>query len=223
MQTSELARIVDELSVEPEEGLTPQQVVDQAAAIVPGCDMCSLFVRKNETVELAACTDPVAREIDDVQFDLGEGPCLTVLGEHEFVFVRDVGADSRWPRWSEAAVAAGVASSLSVHLGSAETRIACLNMYSRAPDGFDEDATDRALVYARLAALALVQAREVSGLRSALHSRMVIGAAQGVLMERYGLSLERAFEVLRRHSNESNTKLRDVAHSVLDSAGRSAG
>lgn len=52
-------------------------------------------------------------------------------------------------------------------------------------------------------------------LREALESRHVIGMAQGILIARYGLSIERAFEFLRRLSQDNNTKLKDVAAAVV--------
>lgn len=216
MQDSELAHIVEELSTEPEQGYTLQQVVDQAVLNVPGCDMCSVFVRQDQRVDVAATTDPVARRVDDLQFDLDEGPCLSVLQDREIARVHDTREETRWPAWTDAARDEGVRSSLSVRLDIEQPFFACLNMYSREVGGFDDDAVDLAIVYARLASVAILQAREIAGLRSALHNRLVIGAAQGILMERYGLSLDRSFEVLRRRSNESNTKLREVAQGVVD-------
>lgn len=216
MQDNQLAVIVEQLAAEPEEAYTLQQVADQAVANIPGCHMCSIFLRHGNKVDVAAVTDPVAARVDQSQFDLDEGPCLSVLAEHDIEVVPDLSEDGRWPRWSTSAQAEGIRSSLSVRLASAGPVYASLNMYSHAVDAFDEDAVDRAVVYARLASVALTQAREIGGLRNALQNRLVIGAAQGILMERYGLSLNRAFEVLRRRSNESNTKLRDVAQDILD-------
>jgi len=219
MHDQQLARIVEQLAHEPEEALTIQQVVDQAVANIPGCHMCSVFVRSGTDVEVAATTDPAAARVDEWQFELDEGPCLTVLIDHEIAKVVDTDREDRWPAWSEAARGEGVRSSLSVRLATTTPLFACLNMYSRDVDGFDDDAVDLAAVYARLASVAMDRAREISGLRSALQNRLVIGAAQGILMERYGLSLDRSFEVLRRHSNDSNTKLRVVAQGVVDGVG----
>lgn len=216
MNDADLAHIVEQLSTEPEESLTLQQVVDQAVRYVPGCDMCSVFVRRNGDVEVAATTDPLATRVDELQFEYDEGPCLSVLREHEIASVPDTALDERWPRWSDGAVEHGVRSSLSLRLAIEEPYLACLNMYSREVRGFDDDAVDLAAVYSRLASVAIMQARELSGLRSALNNRLVIGAAQGILMERYGLSLNRSFEVLRRRSNETNTKLHDVAQGLVD-------
>src|SRR5699024_1848671 len=72
-----------------------------------------------------------------------------------------------------------------------------------------------AAVYARLSGVALQQAYHADGLRTAMQSRLTIGAAQGILMERYNISLDRSFEVLRRRSNETNVKLRDVALAIV--------
>lgn len=216
MQDNQLALIVEQLAVEPEEAYTLQQVVDQAVVNIPGCHMCSIALRHGNKIEVAAVTDPVAARADQLQFDLDEGPCLSIVAGHEVEAVHDLAEEDRWPRWSASTQAEGIRSSLSVRLVSAGPIHASLNLYSHAVDAFDEDAVDRAIVYARLASVALNQAREIGGLRSALQNRLIIGAAQGILMERYELSLNRAFEVLRRRSNESNTKLRDVAQDILD-------
>lgn len=216
MDDEQLARIVEQLVRRPEEDFTVMQVVEQAMDNIPDCDMCSVFMRRNGTTEVAATTDPRAEQIDLAQMEFDEGPCLSVIEHAEINSVPDTARDERWPQWSRFARSLGARSSLSVRLATEPDVLASLNLYSRRTSGFDEDAIDRALVYARLATVALGHAREVTGLRTALTSRMVIGAAEGILMERYGLSLDRAFEVLRRQSNETNTKLRDVAQQVVD-------
>lgn len=48
-----------------------------------------------------------------------------------------------------------------------------------------------------------------------MRSRHVIGIAQGILMQRYGMGEGTAFEVLRRYSNQDNVKLRDLAQRVI--------
>lgn len=216
MDQHALAAIVEELNEEPEESFTLQRVVEQAVANIPGCDMCGVFLRRGSTVEIAATSDPLAGRIDHLQFELDEGPCLTVLRDHEIIRVADTAREPRWPRWAPEANQQGVGSSLSVRLAIESPLSGCLNMYSREAHAFDDDAVDLAAVYARLASVALSQAHEMTGLRSALQNRLVIGVAQGILMQRYSLSLDRSFEVLRRRSNETNTKLRDVAQEIVD-------
>ena len=64
---------------------------------------------------------------------------------------------------------------------------------------------------------ALNSARLVSGLQTAVHSRHLIGVAQGILMSTYDLTMDQSFELLRRYSSQTNTKIRDVAQHVVDS------
>ena len=64
--------------------------------------------------------------------------------------------------------------------------------------------------FAAHAANALGAARLVTGLQNAVHSRHLIGVAQGILMNRYELTLEQSFDVLRRFSSQANIKLRDL-------------
>jgi AmiR/NasT family two-component response regulator len=66
---------------------------------------------------------------------------------------------------------------------------------------------------------ASTRADTIEGLQYALHSRHAIGMAQGILMSRYGISQEAAFEVLKRYSSHANTKLREVAHEVVEQRG----
>jgi AmiR/NasT family two-component response regulator len=74
-------------------------------------------------------------------------------------------------------------------------------------------------VLARHAAIALSRVQDSEDYARAIDSRKLIGQAQGILMERYALDQDRAFEVLRRHSQDSNVKLRDVAQMIVDTSG----
>ncbi|HET7329086.1 MAG TPA: ANTAR domain-containing protein [Nocardioidaceae bacterium] len=56
-------------------------------------------------------------------------------------------------------------------------------------------------------------------LKTAVASRALIGQAQGVLMERFGLTREQAFAVLRRCSQDTNTKLRTIAEELVGTHG----
>ena len=61
----------------------------------------------------------------------------------------------------------------------------------------------------------LARAQHEQTLWEAIDSRHQIGQAQGILMERYNLSADQAFAVLRRYSQEQNRKLREVANEVV--------
>ena len=66
------------------------------------------------------------------------------------------------------------------------------------------------------AAAAILASRQGEQLQSALTTRDRIGQAKGIIMERYGIDDVQAFEMLRRLSQDSNTRLVDIAQQVID-------
>jgi hypothetical protein len=103
---------------------------------------------------------------------------------------------------------------MAIRLHTDTHTLGALNLYSDEPGNFSGEAGDVALIYAAHATEAMSKARLVTGLRTALESRHLIGIAQGVLAVQYDISYERAFEVLHRFSNDRNRKLREVAEEV---------
>jgi GAF domain-containing protein len=94
--------------------------------------------------------------------------------------------------------------------------LGALNMYDHLPERFDDDDVAVACLLARHAALAVATAQRESGLLRAVDTHALIGQAQGVLMERYGLDADAAFAVLARYSQDHKMKLYDVAESLLN-------
>ena len=167
-------------------------------------------------MELIAASSPLADTLDGWQDELGEGPGLAAIETNESQLVDDVRNDTRWPGWAARVTGAGVGSSFSVPLSTESHALGALNLYAAKPFAFDAVSVERAEIFASHATTAFVAARLVTGLRTAVQSRHVIGAAQGIIMQRYDMTLEASFEVLRRYSSHSNRKLRDVAQLVVD-------
>lgn len=216
------ARISNELLAEREEQPTLQSIVDLAVQTVPGCELAGVSVRRGRSrVETPASTSPLVDRVDALQYDLDEGPCLEAIRAEATYIVDDSATDPRWPRWGPKVAALGLRSILTVRLSPHDVQdvLGGLNLYASGRHAFSEDDVDIAQVYAAHAAGALDAAQVVTGLRTAMHTRHTIGVAQGLLMQRYGLSLDRSFEVLVRFSREHNVKLRVVAEGVVESGG----
>ena len=96
------------------------------------------------------------------------------------------------------------------------SRSRALNLYATSPLAFAPQDVDIALVYTIHAANALTSARLASGLQLVVHSRHLIGVAQGILMGTHQLSMEQSFELLRTYSSQENVKLRDLAQVVVE-------
>jgi GAF domain-containing protein len=212
-----LATVATELLAEPNESLTLRSIVARALDIVPGAESASLTVRRRRgQLQTLASTDERALRADELQYALHEGPCVDSVEKADWFRSSSVRHDPRWPRWGPAAADLGVGSLLSVLTFSGSEPRGALNMYNTREGAFDDaEQVDLAVLFAVHAANALTSARLVDGLEVAVGSRHLIGMAQGVVMERYGLSADQAFSLLQRLSSTTNTKLRDIAGQIV--------
>jgi GAF domain-containing protein len=210
------AQISQDLMRFGEERPTLQTVVERAVEVVPACDAASVTLRRrrNRTETVAASSD-IARQADQLQYDLNEGPCLEAAVTGEPRMSNHLADCEDWPRWGPRAAEIGIHALLGIQLSTDDEVLGALNLYSAKPDTFTRHDIDVAEIYATHATNALTAARLSSGLRTALHTRHMIGVAQGILMQIYELSMDQSFELLRRYSSHTNTKLGDVAEYVV--------
>jgi GAF domain-containing protein len=194
---------------------TLDKILEFALKAVGGDYAGVIFVRQRR-VETVAQTDPVVALLDQRQMELEEGPEVALASDRRSVLVEDTRTESRWPRWAKAAEEAGVRSLVGARLYARGDVMGSMNVYAERPGSFTADDRAVAQVLARHAAIALASVEEQSGLLRALDSRKLIGMAEGILMERFGLDDDEAFGVLRRYSQTRNTKLREVAQIVVD-------
>ncbi|WP_329484837.1 GAF and ANTAR domain-containing protein [Kribbella sp. NBC_01510] len=169
--------------------------------------------------EVAAVTDPVVADVYDLQLSSQTGPLVTALQEKTTVLIRDTTTDDRWPEWAAKVAALGVRSVLDVPLvtgGGAHQTVGVLGLYSPAADAFDADDEAIAHILARHASVAVASARHEETMAQAVDARKLVGQAMGILMERFDVDGDRAFAILKRYSQDNNTKLRDVAQHLID-------
>jgi GAF domain-containing protein len=192
-------------------------VLAAAKDTIAGVDTASITVlHRDGAVETVAGTDPLAYEIDQLQYDLGEGPCLDALRHEPVQRIDDMTSEQRWPRYAPAAADRGIRSQMGWELYDDDRSIGGLNLYSCRSDAFDDDTRHLAALFATHASLAMGRTRQVENLNTALATRKMIGQAIGVLMAQYQIDEDRAFEFLVRVSRDGNIKLRDVAQQIVD-------
>jgi transcriptional regulator with GAF, ATPase, and Fis domain len=172
-------------------------------------------------LETKASTGPLVDELDALQFDLREGPCVDAVRPDApaVTVVNDLRHEQRWPRYVPRAAQLGLTAQMGLRLFTEERVHGGLNLYSTSSDVFDDGSLTMAELFAVHASLALGRVRRESQLNDAIHSRLTIGQAVGILRERYKLDEDRAFGFLVRTSQNSNTKLRDVAQKIVDDVG----
>lgn len=199
------------------------EVASRAARTVTGVLACGVTVQATPGSRmLGATSDEFARRMDEIQYQVDDGPCLTALREDVTVVVADIAADRRWPDFSRRGRAAGAGSSLSVPLRLQGRAIGALNLYAREPQALSDEDRERAGRFADQAAGAVALAIRLADreersrhLEVALTSRSTIDQALGILMGQRRIPSTEAFDVLRRWSQRENVKLRDIAAGLI--------
>jgi transcriptional regulator with GAF, ATPase, and Fis domain len=195
---------------------TVERVLDFARTAVDCSHAAVVLVHAKRRLETLASTDPAIADLVARQMEVHEGPVLSIVKTHTSVLVQDTQHETHWPAWAATAATIGFRSMMGVRLYTSERTMGTLNMYDSRPDHFSTSDVEVAHILARHAAIALSRALDADHFARAIDSRKLIGQAQGILMERYALDQDGAFEVLRRYSQDSNVKLRDVAQMVVD-------
>ncbi len=163
----------------------------------------------------AASSDPLARLADNHQMELSEGPGWDALRSVDLHVADDVTADDRWPRWSPLVVQMGISATVAVPLFT-DTRLGAMTLYGRDPYAFDAPDIERARILGAHVSVVAAHSRMEQNLWRAIDGRNLIGQAQGILMERYQLTAEQSFALLRRYSQAQNVKLAKLALQLVE-------
>lgn len=206
---------------------TLDAITEATLKTVPGFDHAGIsIVHRNGSIETRSGSDPLVWELDELQYELREGPCYDAMMGAGVVVVENAQHDQRWPRYMSKAAQRGLRAQLAVGLFTEQDSVGGLNLYSTDAETVSADAVHIAELFASQAAIALGRSRYATQLNQALVTRKVIGQAIGILMGKYELTEERAFQFLIRTSSTSNIKLRDVAAELVrttnDHGGRGA-
>jgi GAF domain-containing protein len=213
-----LAALVDQVRSGLSEN-TLDAIVEHARATIDGCRWAGITIEKDKRFTTLASTGGPVEAVDRAQYEARQGPCVDAVVDDDVYLVPDMRTETRWPAWTPVAVREGVLATLSVPMYTPERTVGGLNLYGDAPGAFTSDDVDEALELAHAAARLLAVSTELQHLRSALRNRRTIGAAQGILRHRYGLSLDEAHRILVRLSRDNNVKLSALAAEVVEANG----
>jgi len=214
----DFAELAASLQAAPTPTETAEDIVGYVQAQLVADHAGITVIRHRQRLETIAPTDPVVEHLDQLQHELGEGPTYDHGWPGHTLTRSDLADNERWPTWAREVTALGIVSLLSTELTTVEgRRIGSITAYWTGRRSFTQDDIAFMAIFARHSAVALAQSWDEAGLNVALDTRKLIGQAQGILMERHHLDADRAFEVLRRYSQDHNIKLRDVAAHLTES------
>jgi GAF domain-containing protein len=173
----------------------------------------------------SAATDPLVEHLDDLQYELDQGPCLSSW--REMAVFRSAGRDDegRWPAWVPRARELGMRSFLSAPLVHADQTYGAIKVYSTDVDAFDERDEDLLRRFGQQAAIFVANVQTVEAatrlsddLKQTLRTRDVVAMARGIVMARRRVGPEEAFRHLMTESHRARRLLRDVAESIVGSS-----
>ena len=201
--------------------LSAQDLVDFATNAVPHAAGVGLtLVRSDGQPMTLAASNELAAVVDSIEYETGEGPCLDAIEHDDITIANDLANDERWPKFVERTVRETPVRSMfgaRVFLGGQDR--GALNFYAAGVQSFDELDVGIGATLSLIASIALrhgIEQRRRENLEIALESSRVIGMAMGILMSSKLLTADQAFDALRRVSQDSNRKLRDVALQVTE-------
>lgn len=170
-------------------------------------------------------TNDVSALIEELQFTLGEGPCMDAHLEHRPIVEPDLAdpAVNRWTLFSEPAVAAGARAVFGFPIVAGRTSLGALNLYRDAPGPLTTDQYADALVLADVVGRSIIEMQ--SGARSGAigpdleagtNFRFAVHQAAGMIAVQLAVTVEDALVRLRAHAFSHERLVVDVAHDVIE-------
>lgn len=160
---SEFADVARLLQAQSDTGGLLDEVVAAAVRLIPGVDEASIsVVTGRQQVTSQHPTSDLPRQVDQVQADVGQGPCLDAVYEQQTVRVPDMASERRWPQFAKRAADLGAAGMLSFQLYVKGDNLGALNLYSRQANQFDDESEQVGLLFASHAAVAFADAQHVA-------------------------------------------------------------
>jgi transcriptional regulator with GAF, ATPase, and Fis domain len=200
-----------------------QVLTDRSAQLLDVSAAGLLLDDQRGELRVVAASSEAARLLEQLQVQLGQGPCLDCFRSGRAVTATDLGADQRWPLFADAAAQAGFGAVQALPMRLRAQVIGALNLFRAAPGDFDPMNVRVGQALADVATIGLLHERNMrrrdtlnEQLQAALTSRVVIEQAKGKLAERLGLDMDQAFNVLRDYARARNLRLSDLARAFID-------
>lgn len=212
---SQFSELALELAAAPDEDARLKLGVSAAMALVARCDHAGITINDKRVLVTRASSDEVVQRANALQHELGEGPCLDVMRDQNTVVSTSLEQDQRWPTWAPRVHAElGVDSMMSLLVYTDRVSFGALSLYARDGQRFDADDVAVGQALAAQLAVSMAAERQIDQLGLGMHNRIVIGQAQGILMERLDITADQAFDYLRRASMHTNRKVVEIANEI---------
>jgi hypothetical protein len=178
---------------------------------------------------LCAASDPLSEHVEELQFILGEGPCLDAFDSRRPVLVADLAGEAatRWPMYVPAAQDGGVRAVFAFPMQIGAARLGVLDVFRDRVGKLSDDHLADALCFADVTVAALLDQQEdvaargaddamaPDGPTDAVGNRAELFQAQGMVMVQIGGTITEAMARMRAYAYAENRGLGEVASDVV--------
>ena len=222
--TTVFARIQNMLLSQEHATAAVRNLAEVAKDLVPSASGAGVsLIDEHGNKASTGATDTLVEAADAVQYELGEGPCLSAWATTAPQRIADTADDGRWPRWAAAAAGSGIRSVLSVPLVFQDRSLGAMKVYAATPGAFTDQEERLLGLLAAAAAVLLGSARTREApqrlsaeLQAGLAERQTIDRATGMLMEQRATDPGDAHSVLLTASRNRGRSMAEVARQVLE-------
>jgi len=172
----------------------------------------------------AVASDPASQRMEELQFTLGEGPCIEAIATSRPVLVADVndGAASRWPMYASAIQEYGVQSIFAFPLGTGAAGLGVMDVFRTSVGRMTQEDIAQSLTFAEIARITMLEGQGGAGADTVPEGfdefpgyRAEVFQAQGMIMVQLGVSISEALLRLRAYTYAEGRELTDVARDVV--------
>ena len=181
-----------------------------------------MLVDPDQLLRNVAVSDRRVHDLEELQIEHGEGPCVDAFEAKTLVDTEDLAAEARWPRFSPAAVERGLRAVLASPIPYNQQAIGVVVVFSAKLHPWSPEGELALVAFTDLAALTIANTMQseqrgelAAQLQRALDARVVIEQAKGALVAREGLSPKQAFEQIRRQARAERRRVVEVAAEIL--------
>lgn len=196
---------------------------EEVASLLGAVGAGAMLADDDGKLHFVATSDEVLGQLEQLQIELDEGPCLQAYRTCDPVVAADLSEDARFPRFGPRAVQVGMRAVHSFPMHISGAAVGALNVYTDEPSDLSEEAIGLGRTFADIATIYVIHDRDLSereqmtaDLQKALDSRVVIEQAKGFLAAKCEVDPGPAFELIRQHARSNHLRAREVARAVLD-------
>lgn len=221
-----LAALAANPDADPDRVSLPQRLCTACAAALPVSGVGLALMSSEGPAGLVGASDGPAWKMEELQFTLGEGPCVDASWQGRPVLQPQLRrtAPSRWPGFGPAALDAGIEAIFAFPLQVGAIRLGVLDLYRDTPGALTNAQGREALGYADAAIWVLLHLQDQVPLDRGLHPDLsdfdqnlaTVHQATGMVAVQAAVGLTEALLLLRAHAYSTGHSINDIAHDVLN-------